>query len=104
MKVQKRFFSDLTRQDLGGVDRSTKMTPFLVEDPWEYNVRDEEYKEFKLGSYHHKSGKNAKALIFFIPDFAVTARSFGSFFESFASDSELLLQTYSFDRRGFGKS
>ena len=48
--------------------------------------------------------KNARALIFFLPDFAVTARSFGNFFEAFAKDSDLMLRTYSFDRRGFGKS
>jgi len=80
------------------------MTPFSLEDPWEYKVKDEEYKGLKLGCYHQTSGKNARALIFFIPDFAVTARSFGNFFESFANDSDLLLRTYSFDRRGFGKS
>jgi len=50
------------------------------------------------------SGKNAKALMFFLPDFAVTARSFGYFFEPYAKDSELMIRTYSFDRRGFGKS
>ena len=50
------------------------------------------------------SEKNARALIFFLPDFAVTARSFGSFFEPFAKDSDLMLRTYALDRRGFGKS
>ena len=40
----------------------------------------------------------------FVPDFAVTARSFGSFFYPFANDSDLQMRTYSFDRRGFGTS
>ena len=50
------------------------------------------------------SEKNARALIFLLPDFAVTARSFGSFFEPFAKDSDMMLRTYALDRRGFGKS
>ena len=62
------------------------MTAFTEEDPWDYKVSDHEYKGFKLGCYHATTAKSANALIFFIPDFAVTARSFGSFFEAFSKD------------------
>ena len=34
----------------------------------------------------------------------MTAKNFGCFFEPFAKDSKMLIRTYSFDRRGFGKS
>lgn len=80
------------------------MTPFSHENPFDYNAKDEEYKGFRLGCYHESSGRNPNAIIFFVPDFAVTARSFGSFFFPFANDSELQMRTYCFDRRGFGTS
>lgn len=80
------------------------MAPFPVEDPWEFKVRDNQYKGFKLGSFHMPSERNVRALLFFLPDFGVTARSFGSFFEGFSKDSGLMMRTYGLDRRGFGKS
>ena len=86
------------------VDRSTKMAPFAETNPFEYVVKDDEYKGFKLGCYHEPSTKNPRAVIIFISDFGVTARSFGGFFTPFATDSELMMRTYCFDRRGFGKS
>ena len=49
------------------------------------------------------TSKNPKALIFFLPDFAVSAKNFGTFFEPFANDP-LMIRTYAFDRRGFGES
>ena len=80
------------------------MTPFTVENPFEYNAKDEQYKGFRLGVYHEPSARNAKAVMFFVPDFGVTCRSFGSFFYPFANDSDLMMPAYGFDRRGFGTS
>ena len=80
------------------------MTRFKNENPFDYKVRDEEYKGFKLACFEEPTTKNPKALIFFLPDFGVTASSFGNFFEPFAKDSEIMMRTFSFDRRGFGKS
>ena len=86
------------------VDRSHQMSPFAEEDPFNYKVTDDEYKGFKLRCFHEPTSRNPRALLIFIPDFAVTARSFGNFFSPFAADSDLAMRTYSFDRRGFGKS
>ena len=58
----------------------------------------------RLGSYCTPLEKNAKAIMFYFPDFAVTGRSYGNFFEPFAKDSETVVPTFSFDRRGFGMS
>ena len=79
-------------------------TSFPEVDPFDYKVADEEFEGLKLGSYCQSTNKNTKALIFFLPDFGVTAKSFGCFFENFANDSEINMRTYSFDRRGFGRS
>ena len=67
-------------------------------------MQDDEFEGLRLGSYCFPTKKNAKAIIFFFPDFGVTARSFGGFFEAFANDSETMIPTFSFDRRGFGLS
>ena len=80
------------------------MTQFKEIEGFEYKVADDVVEGLRLGSYCISVEKNAKAIIFFLPDFGVTANSFGCFFESFAKDSETTIPTFSFDRRGFGMS
>ena len=75
----------------------------LLHSPFELKVRDEVDKFFKLGCYHLSSLKNPKAIIFFVPDFAVSAKNFGVFFEPFTQDP-YQMRVYLSDRRGFGSS
>jgi hypothetical protein len=56
------------------------MVPFTESEPFEYKVKCEEFSGLKLAVYHEKSNKNAKALCFFLHDFGVSAKNFGSLF------------------------
>jgi len=60
--------------------RSMQMVPFTESEPFEYKVKCEEFSGLKLAVYHEKSNKNAKALCFFLHDFGVSAKNFGSLF------------------------
>lgn len=82
--------------------RSHQLTPFSKLNPFDYKVKDEEFKGLKLACYHESSTKNAKALFFFLPDHGYSAKNFGSLFTQFSK--ELGVRSYSFDRRGFGGS
>jgi len=50
-------------------------------NPFDYKVKDEEFKGLKLACFHESSNKNAKALVFFLPDFGLSAKNYGSMFQ-----------------------
>jgi pimeloyl-ACP methyl ester carboxylesterase len=92
----------LQSQAKGSLHRSSQLTPFSQLNPFIYKVKDEAFKGFKLSVFHETSTKNAKALVFFLPDYAFTAKNFGSLFKQLTADHGA--RVYSFDRRGFGGS
>ena len=99
----KRAFSNLVRDSAKSeLHRSAVMTPFSQVEPFQLKVNADEYKHFKLAVYHEASKKNAKALMFFLPDFGVSAKNFGSLFTQICASENV--RAYSFDRRGFGWS
>jgi pimeloyl-ACP methyl ester carboxylesterase len=71
-------------------------------NPFDYKVKDDECEAFKLACYHNTSAKNPKAILYFLPDFGLSANNYGAFFKPFGA--EATVRTYSFDRRGYGRS
>lgn len=57
------------------------MTAFSQVNPFDYKVKDEEFTGLKLTCYHESSTKNANALVFFLPDFGISAKNFGHVFQ-----------------------
>jgi hypothetical protein len=78
----KRSFSSLVNQQpKSEVHRSMQLTAFSQLNPFDYKVKCEEFTGLKLACFHETSTKNAKALLFFLPDHGVSAKSFGSSFQ-----------------------
>ena len=99
-----RSFSNLKKsyQADNSLHQSSQLTAFTQINPFSYKVKDEAFKGLKLQVFHEASTKNAKILVFFLPDFGLTAKNFGSLFSKMTNDHGA--RVYSFDRRGFGGS
>ncbi len=75
-----RRFSALVNQEKSEVHRSLQMVAFGQMNPFDYKVKCDEFTGVKLACFHETSSKNAKALMFFLPDHGVSAKNFGSSF------------------------
>ena len=75
-----RKFSTLANQAKSEIHRPMQLASFAETNPFDYKVKCEEFTGVKLACFYETSSKNAKALLFFLPDHGLSGKSFGSSF------------------------